>query len=95
MWSVDYNKCSSEYDIKTQFCWFECDEKTDLVLLTLQDLLHMLHSDCCVLVDTVLDLKDAKQVTLQKYFMVPLMSTTAMMRSNSCVIALKENQEGR
>lgn len=50
----------------------------------------MLQTACVVWGDTVLDLKEDTQVKLQKSFIVPLMSTTAMMRSRGCDIALTE-----
>lgn len=59
-------------------------------LLTVQDLLHMLQTDSGVWVDVVSDLKEHRQVVLQKSFIVPFMSTAAMMRSRGCDIALTE-----
>lgn len=55
----------------------------------------MLQSCCGVWVDPALDLKERRQVVLQKSFIVPLMSTTAMMRSRGCDIALTEQGERR
>ncbi len=60
------------------------------LLLTVHDSLHMLQTDCGVWVDAVLDLKEHRQVVLQKSFIVPFMSTAAMMRSRGRDIALTE-----
>lgn len=50
----------------------------------------MMQTGCGVWADTVLDLKEDRQGMLQKSFMVPFMSTAAMMRCRGCVIALTE-----
>lgn len=60
-------------------------------VLTLQTFLHMLQTDFCVWVDA--DLKELKQAGLQKSFIVPLVSTAAMMRSRGCDIALIEGED--
>lgn len=52
-----------------------------MFLLTVQDLEHLLQTDGGVWLDSGLDLKELKQVTVQKSFIVPLVSTAAMMRS--------------
>lgn len=49
--------------------------------LTVQDLEHLLQTNGGVWLDSGLDLKEHKQVTLQKSFKVPLVSTAAVMRS--------------
>lgn len=51
----------------------------------------MLQTDFCVWVDA--DLKELKQARLQKSFIVPLVSTAAMMRSRGCDIALIEGED--
>lgn len=51
----------------------------------------MLQTDFCVWVDA--DLKELKQAGLQKSFIVPLVSTAAMMRSRGCDIALIEGED--
>lgn len=48
----------------------------------------MLQTDCGDCLDAALDLKDARQATLQKSFIVPLISTAAMIRSSGCRITL-------
>lgn len=59
-----------------------------MLSLTEQCFLQMLQIDCGDCLDAALDLKDARQAILQKSFIVPLISTAAMMRSSGCRITL-------
>lgn len=59
-----------------------------MLSLTEQCFLQMLQTDCRDCLDAVLDLKDTRQAILQKSFIVPSISTAAMMRSSGCRITL-------